>query len=58
MSEETFGLAAIIIGATLLCGAGVLPLLLPMVDNLIERRKSKRAGGPTRHAGRPENKER
>lgn len=45
MSEETFGLAAIIIGAVLLCGAGALPLFLPMVDSLIERWKRKRAAG-------------
>jgi len=43
MSEETFGLVAVVVGAFLVCGMGALVLCLPLVDRLIEWWKKKRA---------------
>jgi len=43
MSEETFGLAAIIMVAVLFCGFGFFIVLLEPVDRWLDKRKKKRA---------------
>jgi len=43
MSEETFGLVAIIMVAVLLCAFGFSILLLEPVDRWLDKRKKKRA---------------
>jgi len=43
MSEETFGLVAVIVGAFMVCGIGLLVLCLPLVDRLIAWWKRKYA---------------
>jgi len=43
MSEETFGLVAIIMVAVLFCGFGFFIVLLEPVDRWLDKRKKKRA---------------